>query len=343
MTELLKKLISIESISGNEGNLINFISSYLKDKSINSIKIGNNLAVAFGSGKNTLMIAAHVDTVPVVEGWSHDPFRPIEQNGKIFGLGAADNKAAVASLISVISELSGSRIKGKLIFVLTSEEESTLKGIEQVLSYFGENIDSAIIAEPTLLKPCIAQKGLVKIKLTTKGKSAHAAFPELGENAIIDAARDIQKINLIKFPKNHSLLGIPKISVTEIKSGIKHNIIPDKCESILDIRSTPIYGNDHIIKLIKKIAKSQVEVLSNRLKPVETDKSSEIVKIAELASDSASQGFPAVSEMCFFNCPAVVIGPGNLEVAHKPDEFVEISQYEKSKKIYAEIIRRFLK
>ncbi len=339
MLELLKKLISINSVSGNEEEIIGFISNFLNENSVEHKKIGNNIVVELGKGQKTLCIVAHVDTVPVTDGWLSDPFNMSIKNDKIFGLGSVDNKASVSILLELIFELQEIDFNGKIIFVFTSEEESTMNGIETVQPHIKP--DSAIICEPTNLVPCTAQKGFVKLKLKIKGKNSHAAFPWKGDNAIYNMIKELEKIKNITFEKEYPLLGYPTISPTLINGGIKHNIIPDTCEVIFDIRTTPIYDNNIVIEKIKRLVDCKIEVLSNRLKPIET-KNNEFVKIAEKVCDSKSTGFLALSEMCFFNCPAIVLGPGFLEQAHKPDEYIEISQLEKAKNIYKEIITGFL-
>ena len=339
MIELLKKLISINSISGNEEEIISFISDFLNQNSVEHKKIGNNIIVELGKGQKTLCIVAHIDTVPATDGWSSGPFKVSINDDKIFGLGAVDNKSSVSTLLELILEFQEIELNGKIIFVFTSEEESNMNGIETVLSHIKP--DSAIICEPTNLIPCTAQKGFVNLNLKTKGKNSHAAFPGKGDNAIYKMIKELEKIKNITFEKEYPLLGYPTISPTIISGGIEHNIIPDKCEVILDIRTTPIYDNNTVIEEIKNIVDCKIEVLSNRLKPIET-KNNEFVKIAEEVCDSKSTGFLALSEMCFFDCPAIVLGPGFLEQAHKPDEYIEISQLEKAKNIYKKIIKGFL-
>ncbi|HED06675.1 MAG TPA: M20 family peptidase, partial [Ignavibacteria bacterium] len=236
MLELLKKLISINSVSGNEEEIIGFISNFLNENSVEHKKIGNNIVVELGKGQKTLCIVAHVDTVPVTDGWLSDPFNMSIKNDKIFGLGSVDNKASVSILLELIFELQEIDFNGKIIFVFTSEEESTMNGIETVQPHIKP--DSAIICEPTNLVPCTAQKGFVKLKLKIKGKNSHAAFPWKGDNAIYNMIKELEKIKNITFEKEYPLLGYPTISPTLINGGIKHNIIPDTCEVIFDIRTT---------------------------------------------------------------------------------------------------------
>jgi acetylornithine deacetylase len=342
MTKLLKKLISINSISGNEDKIIKFIYDYLKKYSVKVKKINNNLIVEFGSGKKILLIVAHVDTVKPSENWNTDPFKAKEQNNKIYGLGACDNKASVANLIKLIIELKNKKLNGKIIFAFTSEEETSLKGIETVLNNIKE-LDAAIVTEPTNLFPCRCQKGLAILKIVSKGKSVHTSIPRKKDNAIINAIKEIEKIKKIKFNKKNKLLGYPLISITKINSGISHNIIPDKCEFLLDIRSIPEFDNHKIIELIKKKIESELVVISKRLDPKITRKDSKIVKISEKICNCNSKGFMAYSEMGFLKFPGIVLGPGSLDQAHKVDEFIEINEYKKAKSILKNIILEYLK
>ena len=154
--------------------------------------------------------------------------------------------------------------------------------------------------------------------------------------------REIEKIKKVSFNKKHSLLGYPLISVTKINSGTVHNIIPDKCEFLLDIRTTPFWNNKKIIEIIKNTISSVINHVYE-FEASETSEKSKIVKIAEKVYNSSSKGFLALSEMALLDCPAIILGPGSLEQAHKPNEYIEIKQYKKAKEIYKKIILDYLK
>ncbi|MBD3203174.1 M20/M25/M40 family metallo-hydrolase [Candidatus Woesearchaeota archaeon] len=342
MAELLKKLISINSVSGNEKEIADFLEKHLKKLEIVPKRIGDNLIVKTGSGKKTVMLVSHIDTVPAGGSWTEDPFSPMIKENRIYGLGASDNKSNVALLLKLISGLKPNKLNGKVIFAFTTREETDLSGIKTVLGEC-EKPDYAIITEPTGLIPCSCQKGLVILKGESTGKRAHASTPEKGENAIVNAVDDIKKLSEIRFEKKHKLLGFPKLSVTKISAGVSHNIIPEKCEFTIDARTTPEYYNEKIIHLIKKNINSKIIVKSKRLKSSETDPDNELIRKAEKICSKKPQGFSAFSEMSFFSCPAVILGCGKLEQAHKPDEFIDINNYKKGLFILEKLVTEILK
>jgi len=340
---LLKKLIEIPSVSGEEQKIAKFVFDYLKNNGLKpKLLSGNNLYCEFGKGNKTLLLNSHLDTVPPSSSWTINPFKTKEKNGKIYGLGAADTKSSLAAMTEAIIYLKNSKKipKGKIIFTATTEEEVGMKGMEKLVKKLPK-FDAAIIGEPTSLNICIAQKGALCLKFIAKSKGGHAALG--GENAIYKGIEDIKLLQKLKFKKRHSLLNRPSIQITIMNAGHKINVIPSKCEFLADIRSTPVYSNNYLINLIRKRVKSDVEILSNRLFPKETNVNEEIVQVAKSVNKFAKiTGFPAMSEFNFINKPGIILGPGDFNQAHIADEFVRISQLEKATEIYQKIIENFL-
>lgn len=337
---LLKKLISIPSVSKNEFKISEFIFNFLKKNNLNPKIFGKNVYCSLGDGKEVLLLNSHTDTVPPANSWKTDPFQPVERNGRVYGLGACDAKVSLAAMLQSIINIKDKKINGKVIFAATCEEETGGEGLEKLIQKLGK-IDSAIIGEPTKLNICIAQRGLLILKLISKGKAAHAAYSEKGINAIYNAFEDIRKIREIKFLKKHKLLGYPSIQVTMINAGVRENIIPDKCEFLLDIRSTPLYSHRELTNIIKKNIKSEVEIVSQRLIPKETSENEKIVKVAETICKKKGIGSAGLSDWVFLNVPTIKIGPGDSSIAHTANEYVEISQLKKAEEIYKEIIKNY--
>lgn len=336
---LLKKLISIPSVSGSEEEIANFIFNFLEKNDLNPKIDGKNVYCILGSGEKTLLLNSHLDTVPA-SNWKINPFQPIEKNGKVFGLGACDAKASLTAMSQAMVNLKNKKINGKVIFAATCEEETGGEGLEKLIPKLGK-IYSAIIGEPTQLNICIAQRGLLILKLISRGKQAHAAYPEKGVNAIYNAYKDLEKIKKIKFSKKHKLLNLPTISVTGINAGVKSNVIPDKCEFLLDIRSTPLYSHKELINIIKKTVKAEVKVISERLAPKETAENSEIVEVVKKICKGKIIGSQTLSDWVFLNVPAIKLGPGNSLLSHTANEYVEISEVEKAVNIYKNIILKY--
>lgn len=340
--KLLKKLIEIPSISGQERKIARFVFNYLKNNGLKpKLLLGNNVYCEIGKGEKVLLLNSHLDTVPSSPSWTIQPYQAKETKGKIYGLGACDAKGSIAAMIETMIDLNRveKKLNGKVIFIATNNEEGTGEsGLVKLIKKI--NYDAAIIGEPTSLNICPAQRGIVRLKILAKGKAGHVALG--GVNAIHQAADDISVLKNLKFSKKHNLLGFPTIQVTLIEGGIKANVIPDRCEFTVHIRSTPIYPNNYLINLIKKKIKSQIEIESNRFFPKETEIREEIVKTAKKVSpNSKITGFLAASDFAFLDKPGIILGPGNLEQAHSADEFIEISQLRKAKEIYKKIIEYF--
>ncbi len=335
--QLLKKLVNIPSISGNENEIAAFVYDYLNRNGLNPKRIGNNIYCSVGKGR-TLLLNTHLDTVPPSKSWKMNPYKAKEIGRKIYGLGACDAKGSLAAMMDAMIRISENKINGRVIFSAVCEEELESKGIRKLMEKIPK-FDSVVVGEPTSLDIAVAQKGIVRMRMISKGKSAHASLQ--GINAIHKAVDDIERIKKLVF-KRKNLLGYPSIQVTMINAGIEKNIIPDRCKSILDIRTTSTYPNNYMINLIKKSIKSDIEIMSNRIFPKETDIKEKIVQAAKLANKKAGIiGFFATSDLAFINKPGIILGPGNPKQAHTANEFVEISQVIRASEIYRKITENY--
>jgi acetylornithine deacetylase len=342
---LLRNLIEIPSISGKEKKIANFVFDYLKNNGLRpKFLFGNNVYCEIGKGEKALLLNSHLDTVPPSNFWTRKPFKAKTINGRIYGLGACDTKGSLAAMIETMIDLNNLKeeLKGKVIFTATDKEEGFglgPSGMERLAKKL--KFDAVVIGEPTNLDICTGEKGLLGLKIISKGKAGHAASSS-GINAIFKAAEDINRLKNLKLNRRHKLLGLPSIQVTMINGGIKPNIIPDRCEFIVDIRTTPIYPNNLLLSLIKKQIKSEIEIRTNRIFPKEVNIKEKIVEAAKkTAPQSKVTGFWAVSDFAFIDKPGIILGPGNSKQAHGGDEFVEISQVKKVKEIYKKIIQNY--
>ncbi len=342
--ELLKKLVEIPSISGNEAQISQFVFDHLQENGLSPKQYKDNVYCSIGKGKQILLLNSHLDTVPVCPGWNQDPFKPKEANGKICGLGANDTKGSMTAMINAFKKLADSKdLKGKVFFAASTQEETNNIGIKQLTEKIPK-VDAAVIGEPTELNICTAMRGLAILKFVAKGKSGHASRPSQGVNAIYKAIEDIKKLRSLEFEKAHKLLGKPTITTTLISGGTKNNVIPGECEFTTDVRTTPIYPNKKMIDLIKETATSEVQVLSDRLCPKETSESEKIVLAAQKACPEGKLlGFPAMCDWVFIDAPGIIFGPGITTQSHTPNEFIEIKQVEKAGEIYQKIVHEFFK
>ena len=340
--KLLCSLVEIESISGNEIKIVHFLKDYFSKMGFTAKIDGRNLVCEVGKGNKTILLNSHLDTVPACPGWTFDPFKSQKIKGKIYGLGSNDAKGCVASMVDAFVSLEEKNLGGRTIIALTCDEETGGQGLEYIIKKI-RKIDAAIVGEPTNLDICIAQKGNMILKISSKGKSSHSSYPENGVNAISNACGFIRAINGVKFNKKHEMLGLPTVAVTMIKGGIRTNVIPAECEFTLDIRSTPKYNHEELFKLVKnKLKGAVVKKHSTRLVPKETKKDESIVKIAKKLLKSGLVGSSTMSDWAFLSCPAIKLGPGNSRMSHQANEHVEIKQLEKAAEAYKKILNGFL-
>ena len=338
-TELLKKLIRIPSISREEGLCADLIENYIAENGYTVSRLKNNvwtIASGFDANRPTLLLNSHIDTVKPVDGWTFDPFIPTEKDGKIYGLGSNDAGASVVALLHTFFLLSQENQPYNLIFSATAEEELSGKdGIELLLKELPK-IDFAIVGEPTNMQLAVAEKGLMVLDCTAHGKAGHAARNE-GENAIYKALADIEWFRNYRFPNVSEFLGEVKMSVTQINAGTQHNVVPDRCTFVVDIRSNELYSNEEILEEIKKHISCDAVPRSTRLSSSATPLNHPIIVKAKETGREIF-GSPTLSDQALMPFPSVKIGPGKSSRSHTADEFVEIKEIEQGISVYYELL-----
>lgn len=340
--ELLQMLISTPSISRDESDVADRLQMFIQrgasfvvdmHRHINNIWC---LSPDFNPDKPTLLLDAHIDTVKPVPEWSTQPFTPIIDGDKITGLGANDDGGSLVSLLQIFYLICQSEQQYNTVFLASAEEEVSGKnGIESVLPLLPP-IDCAIIGEPTLMQPAIAEKGLMVLDCEAHGIAGHAARDE-GRNAIYEAMRDIEWISSYKFPKTSPLLGDIKMSVTQINAGTQHNVTPDKCHFVVDVRSNECYSNARLLDIIRNNMASTATPRSLRLN------SSSIAPNHPLVERATSLGLqpfgsPTLSNQAILNMPTLKIGPGDSARSHTANEYILVSEIVQGMEIYAKIL-----
>ena len=321
---LLKSLISIPSISREETQAADFLQNYIEAEGMQTGRKGNNvwcLSPMFDLKKPTILLNSHIDTVKPVNGWRKDPFTPREENGKLYGLGSNDAGASVVSLYEAFCILSEKEQPYNLIFLASCEEEVSGKnGIESALAELPP-ISFAVVGEPTGMQPAVAEKGLMVLDCTAIGKAGHAARNE-GINAITLAMKDIEWFSTYQFPEKSDFLGPVKMTVTIIHAGTQHNVVPDKCEFTVDIRTNEFYTNEQLFELIKEKVHCEIKARSFRLSSTRTDLDHPFVRRAILMGKEPF-GSPTLSDQALMRFPSVKIGPGNSARSHSADEYIK--------------------
>jgi acetylornithine deacetylase len=270
--------------------------------------------------------------------WTIDPFNPIEKDGKLFGLGSNDAGASLVSLMFAFFHFAGDGQRPyNLIYSATAEEEISGKnGIESILPDLGK-VDLAIVGEPTQMQMAIAGKGLMVLDCKTKGKTGHAARSE-GINAIYLALEDIEWFRTYKFPKESSLLGPVKMSVTLINAGTQHNVVPDECTYVVDIRTNEFYKNLQALEIIRQhIKHSEITPRSTNLNSCSIPLDHPIVKRG-LEMGLKYYGSPTSSDQMKIPYTSVKIGPGDSARSHSADEFVYLEEIKHGIDFYIKLL-----
>jgi acetylornithine deacetylase len=326
--ELLCRLISVPRISREETVAADLLQNYMADNLGLEVKRdGNNLwsvAPNYDVYKQTLLLNAHIDTVKPVAGWQRDPFAATREGDRIYGLGSNDDGASLVSLLHVFDALKDKQTCYNLVFLASAEEEVGGKGgIESVLSLLPK-IDVALVGEPTGLQPAIAEKGLMVLDITARGKSGHAARNE-GDNAIYHAMDDIAWFRSYKWEKESTLLGPVKMTVTIVNAGTQHNVIPDTCTFTVDVRSNECYTNRELYDIICQHVYSEVKARSFRLGSSGIDINHPLVqRIIELGGKPF--GSPTLSDQALMPFPSLKMGPGQSSRSHTADEYIEVGE-----------------
>ena len=339
--ELLSELISTPSVSRDEKAAADVLQRKIKEWRLPCKRIGNNLIVAkrLSKKKPTMLLNAHIDTVKPVETWTRDPFVPTIEDGKLYGLGANDCGGGLVSLLQVYRILSVEKeIPYNIIYVASCEEEvSGQNGFSAVLPELPP-IDVAIVGEPTGMNPAIAEKGLMVIDGVAHGKSGHAARNE-GVNAINEVLDDLQWLRDYQFRKVSPFLGETRATVTVVHAGTQHNVIPDKVEFVIDVRTNEYYQNEFVFAFLQKHMKSELKARSFRLHSSFFPEDHPLIKRCKRMR-MKPYGSPTLSDQALMPFPSFKLGPGESSRSHTADEYIEIDEIHNAIKTYVKLIRK---
>jgi len=327
---LLKQLIATQSFSREEEHSARILETFLREKAVPFQRIKNNIWAVnkhFDSRKPTLLLNSHHDTVKANTSWTMNPFDPVEIDGKLYGLGSNDAGGCLVSLLMTFLHFyHRTDLSYNIVMAASAEEEiSGRDGLELVIPELPP-LDFAIVGEPTQMDLAVAEKGLLVLDCTARGKSGHAAREE-GENAIYKAVEDIRWINSYRFPKVSPTLGPVKMSVTIINAGTQHNVVPDSCTFTIDVRVTDQYTLEEVISIIGDHLQSEVKPRSIRLRPSSIALDHPIVQ-AGIALGRRTYGSPTTSDQALLDCPSLKMGPGHSERSHAANEFIYIREIE---------------
>lgn len=340
LTGLLKSLIETPSFSKNEDRTALLIEQFLQAHNIKTQRSGNNIWCMnshFHSHKPTILLNSHHDTVKPNGAYTKNPFKAEISEGKLYGLGSNDAGGALVALIGAFLVLQDQTdLSCNLVLAATSEEEISGKnGIESIIPLLPK-IDAAIVGEPTLMQLAIAEKGLLVIDAYSIGKAGHAAHND-AFSAIYSAAKDIQTIREFEFPEISETLGRVKATVTQIDAGKQHNVVPDTCHFVIDIRVTDAYSNQEVFQILDEITESRLEARSFRLNSSTIETNHPLVGAGRKLGLS-TYGSPTISDQALMPFPSVKIGPGDSLRSHAADEFIFLREIEEGLATYVQLI-----
>ncbi len=326
---LLERLIAIPSISRNESECAKVMVQALESYGLKPQICGCNTFVIsepFDPSRKTILLNAHIDTVKPVASWQRDPFSPTMEGDRLYGLGSNDCGGGLVSLLQVFRIMTSDMSKAKYNFIYLAsceEEVSGANGISKVLPMLPD-VDLAIVGEPTGMQPSIAEKGLMVLDITAHGKSGHAARGE-GVNAIYGILDDLEWIRNYKFDKVSSLLGPVLMQVTQVNAGTQHNVVPDICTAVVDVRTNEHYTNEEVFDIVKAHCQSEIKARSYRLRSSGIDPEHPLVKKC-IAMGMTPFGSPTLSDQALMRFPSFKLGPGQSSRSHSADEYICISE-----------------
>ncbi|HEY3012850.1 MAG TPA: M20/M25/M40 family metallo-hydrolase [Gemmatimonadales bacterium] len=348
--ELLRELVGIPSVSGEEAEIAVFIEETARRWGLDVVRNAHGIRIevrGWGAGP-TIALASHLDVVPPGSGWTRDPFVPVTEGTRLYGRGSGDAKASLAAMLYAAKDIvdSGGMDAGRLLLLFGFGEETKNTTMDAAVEAAGE-IDAAVIGEPTSLDFAIAQRGLMMVDLIAQGDQRHAAYASADgdfTNAAVALARDLLKLEHVFDGRSHPLLGRATATPTMLESGIGRNVTPPVARAVLDVRSTPDWTHEELAEELRGSLTSDVIVTSRRLVPCETPPNSHLLATASRLRPAAEHfGSPTCSDWVFFReYDAFKCGPGTSRRSHTADEYVDLPEVTAARSFYAELVRAYL-
>jgi acetylornithine deacetylase len=342
--ELLKKLISTPSFSGEEDKTGDAIVEFLQGFGVETKRQHNNIYAFnkhFDESKPTLLLNSHHDTVKPNSAYTKDPFDAHIEDGKLYGLGSNDAGGCLVSLLATFVHFYEKKsLSHNIIMAATGEEEDAGEHSIRALLPILPKIDVAIVGEPTLMDLAIAEKGLVVFDAVVEGTPSHAAHPN-DNNAIYNTIEVLQWLKDYSFDKVSDALGEVKLTTTQISAGNQHNVVPGHVDLVIDVRVNDCYSNQEIADILQKEAPCKMTPRSLRLNSSCIDPDHDLVK-SGLALGRKTYGSPTLSDQAALSCQSVKLGPGDSTRSHSANEFIFVNEIEEGIDIYIKTLTGFL-
>lgn len=339
---LLSHLIATPSVSRDERRAADIMEEELTRCGFTPHREANNvwtIGPCQREDRPTLLLNAHIDTVKPVASYTRNPYEPSLEDGTLYGLGSNDCGGGLVSLLQVFRELSASeRCPYNLVYLASAEEEVSGKdGISRALPLL-PHVDVAIVGEPTGMQPAVAEKGLMVVDITAHGKSGHAARNE-GVNAIYEALDDLCWIRSHRFDRVSQFLGPTKMQATVVNAGTQHNVVPDECKIVVDVRTNELYTNEEVFDIISSHCKSECRARSFRLHSSRIDLNHPLVERC-VALGLQPFGSPTLSDQALMPFASLKLGPGQSARSHSANEYIKVSEIEHAIGLYLRLLER---
>ena len=338
---LLAHLIATPSVSRDERRAADIIQEALTRYGFTPQREANNVwAIGhhYNEARPTLLLNAHLDTVKPVSTYTRNPYEPSLEEGILYGLGSNDCGGGLVSLLQVFRILDSSNTcPYNLVYLASAEEEVSGKdGVSRALPLL-PHIDVAIVGEPTGMQPAVAEKGLMVIDITAHGKSGHAARGE-GVNALYAALDDLCWIRSYQFDRVSTFLGATKMQATVIQAGTQHNVVPDTCNIVVDVRTNELYTNEEVFDIIQQHCQSECRARSFRLHSSHIDLQHPLVQRC-IALGMTPFGSPTLSDQALMPFPSFKLGPGQSARSHSANEYILVSEIEDAINTYLKLLQ----
>jgi acetylornithine deacetylase/succinyl-diaminopimelate desuccinylase family protein len=365
--EILERMIRIPSVTGSEGALAEALAGWLGEAGLRvesqEVEPGrSNVIATWNVGRRPrLMLTGHLDTVPVGDGWSRDPFGAEVADGRLFGRGACDMKGGLAAAVAAVLDLRARGLEpaGDVVLAAVVGEEEDSAGTRALVAR-GMEADRGVLCEPTGLQLVTGNRGLLNYRLVVRGASAHASSPSQGRNAVVAAARvvlELEALGTRLAGRPHPWFGPPSLTVGTIHGGTRPYVVPDRCEIEVDRRLNPDETRAEAVRQLqdaverarRRLPWLEAELVDGPDYPgFEIPQEHELVR--SMTAACAQAGLPfrtsawgAASDAGFLvrgaGIPCVLFGPGQLEeAAHRPDEWVELDELEGARHVFEHLL-----
>ncbi|WP_448567811.1 acetylornithine deacetylase [Thalassotalea ganghwensis] len=372
--EALTQLIAQPSISSalpnwDQGNLstIQLLAAWFEQLgftiNIHSVPHSRNkynLLAKLGDGDGGLLLAGHSDTVPYDEQrWQSDPFQVKDADDKFYGLGTCDMKGFFAFILQACKQLHKQSLNKPLYILATADEETTMAGARFFMEKQWIKPDVAVIGEPTNLVPVVMHKGHMSHRIKVQGQSGHSSQPDLGVNAIeimyqvLNALLELKEKLALHYTNQAFAVPMPTLNLGAISGGDNANRICGYCHLDIDMRALPGLKDEELITWLTEALmpiqqkfpeRISIEELHPSSPSFEQDKASELVRFAEKISEHSCCAVNYATEAPFIQqlgCQTIVMGPGSIDQAHQPNEFLAYNQIEKTELMLVQLINKY--